>query len=192
MNTSDKSASKLREEIAKTEARLQDLKTQLAQLEAEGDGRPATAVNNHPPIPKHNGDDVAAWKWPLSAAEYERYGRQLILPQVGIEGLPTQPLVSTRSHTDTIPTGQKKLKSAKILIIGAGGLGCPAVAYLAGAGVGTLGIVDGDVVEPSNLHRQIAHGTSRVGHFKVDSLVTYCQEYVDSLIHYLGLTAFLN
>lgn len=62
--------------------------------------------------------------------------------------------------------------------MGAGGLGCPAAAYIAGAGVGTLGIVDGDVVEPSNLHRQIAHSTSRVGMLKVDSLVAYCKEYV--------------
>lgn len=73
--------------------------------------------------------------------------------------------------------GQKRLKSSKILIVGAGGLGCPAAAYIAGAGIGTLGIVDGDVVESSNLHRQIAHGTSRVGMLKVDSLITYCREY---------------
>lgn len=76
-----------------------------------------------------------------------------------------------------ISPGQQRLKSARILIVGAGGLGCPAAAYLAGAGVGTLGVVDGDVVESSNLHRQIAHGTSRVGAWKVDSLVSYCKEY---------------
>ena len=65
-----------------------------------------------------------------------------------------------------------------MLIVGAGGLGCPAAAYLAGAGVGTLGVVDGDTVELSNLHRQIAHGSSRVGMSKVDSLITYAKEYV--------------
>lgn len=61
-------------------------------------------------------------------------------------------------------------------MIGAGGLGCPASAYLAGAGVGVLGLVDGDTVEVSNLHRQIAHSTSRVGMSKVESAITYLQE----------------
>lgn len=60
-----------------------------------------------------------------------------------------------------------------MLIVGAGGLGCPAAAYLAGAGVGTIGVIDGDIVEPSNLHRQIAHATSRVGMPKTESLITY-------------------
>lgn len=63
-----------------------------------------------------------------------------------------------------------------MLVIGAGGLGCPAAAYLAGAGIGALGLIDGDEVETSNLHRQIAHSTSRVGLPKVQSLVTYLKE----------------
>ena len=63
-----------------------------------------------------------------------------------------------------------------MLIIGAGGLGCPAAAYIAGSGVGTLGIVDGDVVETSNLHRQILHSTSKVGIKKVDSAISYLEE----------------
>ncbi|KAI7780189.1 hypothetical protein LA080_016274 [Diaporthe eres] len=79
-------------------------------------------------------------------------------------------------EAETGVASQQRLKSSKILIVGAGGLGCPAAAYIAGAGVGTLGVVDGDVVEPSNLHRQIAHGTSRVGMLKVDSLVAYCKD----------------
>lgn len=70
-----------------------------------------------------------------------------------------------------------------MLIVGAGGLGCPAAAYLVGAGVGTLGVVDGDIVEASNLHRQIAHSTARVGVSKVASLVAYCKEYVLPLSH---------
>jgi adenylyltransferase and sulfurtransferase len=64
-----------------------------------------------------------------------------------------------------------------VLIVGAGGLGCPAAAYIAGAGVGTIGIVDGDEVETSNLHRQILHSTERVGMKKVDSVIEYLKAY---------------
>lgn len=73
--------------------------------------------------------------------------------------------------------GQLRLKSASVLLIGAGGLGCPAAAYLAGAGVGTIGIVDGDEVETSNLHRQILHSTAKVGMKKVDSAISYLKSY---------------
>ena len=86
----------------------------------------------------------------LSKDEIARYSRHLILPEVGMEG-------------------QKKLKAASILLIGAGGLGSPLGLYLAAAGVGRLGIVDFDVVEESNLQRQIIHGTKDVGKLKVDS-----------------------
>jgi adenylyltransferase/sulfurtransferase len=65
--------------------------------------------------------------------------------------------------------GQLALKNARLLIVGVGGLGCPAAAYLVGAGVGTVGLVDGDVVEESNLHRQILHSTGRVRMTKVES-----------------------
>lgn len=80
----------------------------------------------------------------LSAAEISRYSRHLLLPDVGLEG-------------------QKRLKRSRVLVIGAGGLGSPALLYLAAAGVGTLGIVDFDVVEESNLQRQVIHGVSRLG-----------------------------
>lgn len=63
-----------------------------------------------------------------------------------------------------------------MLLVGAGGLGCPAALYLAGAGVGTLGIVDGDQVEESNLHRQVLHRTKNVGKYKVDSAIQYLEE----------------
>ncbi|MBI4944248.1 MAG: molybdopterin-synthase adenylyltransferase MoeB, partial [Actinobacteria bacterium] len=87
---------------------------------------------------------------PLSAAEMQRYSRHLILPDVGV-------------------TGQRRLKKARVLVVGAGGLGSPALLYLAAAGVGTIGVVDADVVDASNLQRQVVHGESDVGRPKVDS-----------------------
>jgi molybdopterin/thiamine biosynthesis adenylyltransferase/rhodanese-related sulfurtransferase len=86
----------------------------------------------------------------LSEAQRERYSRHILLPEVG-------------------EAGQAKLLASKVLLLGAGGLGSPAALYLAAAGVGTLGLVDGDVVDFSNLQRQILHATSRVGTLKVDS-----------------------
>jgi sulfur-carrier protein adenylyltransferase/sulfurtransferase len=86
----------------------------------------------------------------LNKDDYERYSRHLILPEVGVEG-------------------QKKLKAASVLCIGTGGLGSPLLLYLAAAGVGRIGIVDNDVVDSSNLQRQIIHGTSWVGKPKIES-----------------------
>ncbi|MDQ3153667.1 MAG: adenylyltransferase/sulfurtransferase MoeZ [Actinomycetota bacterium] len=86
----------------------------------------------------------------LTKEEVERYSRHLIIPDVGV-------------------IGQKRLKNAKVLVIGAGGLGSPALMYLAAAGVGTLGIVEFDEVDASNLQRQIIHGTSDVGRPKGES-----------------------
>ena len=86
----------------------------------------------------------------LTPGEAARYSRHLLLPGLGAEG-------------------QRRLKNARVLVVGAGGLGSPALLYLAAAGVGTLGIVDFDVVEESNLQRQIIHGSSDVGRLKVDS-----------------------
>ena len=86
----------------------------------------------------------------LSNDEIARYSRHLIMPEVALEG-------------------QKKLKAARVLTIGAGGLGAPLAMYLAAAGVGTIGIVDFDVVDESNLQRQIIHGTSDVGRKKMES-----------------------
>src|SRR5262245_21651223 len=86
----------------------------------------------------------------LTPDEYKRYSRHLIMPEVGIGG-------------------QRKLKASKVLCIGAGGLGSPVAMYLAAAGVGTLGIVDFDTVDFSNLQRQILHGTPDVGRPKLAS-----------------------
>src|ERR1041385_6159525 len=84
----------------------------------------------------------------LNADQINRYKRHLILPEVGMEG-------------------QQKLLNAKVLCIGAGGLGCPISLYLAAAGVGTIGLADVDVVSPSNLQRQVLFGTCSIGEDKV-------------------------
>ena len=86
----------------------------------------------------------------LTHEEIARYSRHLILPEVGMEG-------------------QQRLKAAKVLLVGTGGLGAPMALYLAAAGVGTLGLVDFDVVDASNLHRQVIHSTPDVGRPKLDS-----------------------
>jgi adenylyltransferase/sulfurtransferase len=72
------------------------------------------------------------------------------------------------------------LKQTRVLIVGVGGLGCPAAAYLVGAGVGTIGLVDGDIVEESNLHRQVLHSSARVGMSKVESAMVSLTSYVHS------------
>ncbi len=102
----------------------------------------------HPPIGVIDGD--RSDRSELDNEEIMRYSRHLILPEVNMEG-------------------QKKLKAAKVLCIGAGGLGSPLALYLAAAGVGTIGIVDFDTVDYSNLQRQIIHGTKDVGRLKMES-----------------------
>jgi adenylyltransferase/sulfurtransferase len=95
-------------------------------------------------------DDKRSNAMQLSAEELQRYSRHLMMPEV-------------------TPDGQRSLKAARVLCIGAGGLGSPAALYLAAAGVGTIGIVDFDDVDLSNLQRQILHGTSDIGRSKLDS-----------------------
>lgn len=86
----------------------------------------------------------------LTPEEVRRYSHHLLVPEIG-------------------ESGQRRLKAARVLVVGAGGLGSPALLYLAAAGVGTIGILDDDVVDESNLHRQVVHGTADVGRAKVDS-----------------------
>src|SRR5207245_1024055 len=109
----------------------------------------------------------------LSKEEILRYSRHLIMPEVGMEG-------------------QLKLKNAKVLLIGAGGLGAPLGMYLAAAGVGRIGIVDFDVVDFTNLQRQVIHGTSDVGRKKLDSAAETMNEinpYVQIDKHETALTS---
>lgn len=98
----------------------------------------------------------------LSDVQIDRYSRHLMLPEIGVHG-------------------QKRLLAAKALVVGAGGLGSPAALYLAAAGVGTIGIVDDDVVELSNLQRQILHRTADVGAPKVDSAARAIGELNDDV-----------
>ena len=98
---------------------------------------------NAPPATRFGG-------WDFSRDEIERYARHIVLADVG-------------------GPGQQKLKRARVLVVGAGGLGAPVIQYLAAAGVGTLGIVDDDRVSLSNLQRQVIHATAAVGTLKVEA-----------------------
>jgi molybdopterin/thiamine biosynthesis adenylyltransferase/rhodanese-related sulfurtransferase len=109
----------------------------------------------------------------LTPAEVERYSRHLIIPEIGA-------------------LGQRRLKNAKVLVIGAGGLGSPALLYLAAAGVGTLGIIDDDVVDLSNLQRQVIHGVADVGRPKIESArdaIAALNPLVDVRLHNVRLDA---
>jgi molybdopterin/thiamine biosynthesis adenylyltransferase/rhodanese-related sulfurtransferase len=108
----------------------------------------------------------------LTVDEVRRYSRHLIIPDVGM-------------------AGQKRLKNARVLCVGAGGLGSPALMYLAAAGVGTLGVVDFDIVDESNLQRQIIHGQSDVGRPKAESAAASIKEInplVEVIVHNEALT----
>lgn len=125
---------------------LQRLRAENEQLKAE------LASKQHQP----RQNDVKSYKG-LSFEEHRRYGRQMIVSEFG----------SLQS--------QLKLKQCRTLVVGAGGLGCPSLMYLVGAGVGTIGIVDDDVVDETNLHRQVLHSTTSVGRLKCESAKSYLQ-----------------
>jgi len=111
--------------------------------------------------------------WDLSRGELLRYARQLALPHVGLEG-------------------QRRLKQARVLCVGTGGLGSPVALYLAAAGVGTLGLVDFDTVDVTNLQRQVLHGTRDVGRSKLDSATDRIHDvnpHVEVIRHEVRLTS---
>src|SRR5262249_9203237 len=105
----------------------------------------------------------------INPTEQERYKRHLLLPEIGL-------------------VGQNKLKSASVLIVGLGGLGCPVSLYLSAAGVGCLGLIDFDVVDESNLQRQILYGTAQVGLSKV----ACAKERLSELNPHIAIEAYLE
>ena len=118
-------------------------------------------------------DPLIAEPAPLTNDEVRRYSRHLIMPNVGVDG-------------------QGRLKAAKVLLVGTGGLGSPLAMYLAAAGVGTIGLVDYDVVDESNLHRQVIHGTKDVGKRKVISAketINDINPFVNVQLHETALTS---
>lgn len=176
MDPSDNLVLRLRAQIASLEGILADLKAQLIDAEAYCNHGAQVDTNGRSQIQTTSQRQVQAVdhkektfeslidqlqmpreskrgrSWELAPEEYKRYGRQLIMPEIGLRG-------------------QLRLKNASVLIVGVGGLGCPAATYLAGAGVGKIGLIDGDTVELSNLHRQILHTEKWLGLGKVDSAV---------------------
>ncbi|CAK7915291.1 adenylyltransferase and sulfurtransferase Uba4p [[Candida] anglica] len=134
-----------------TSPSVEDLEKRIRDLELENSRLRGECSSN----PVENQDIKEDDESHLSLAEYKRYGRQMIVPEFGAL------------------EGQKLLKKSSILVIGAGGLGCPALLYISAAGVGTIGILDDDVVDVSNLHRQVLHTTESVGLPKVESARRY-------------------
>lgn len=145
----------IRNRIKALEDELATLKTTLHSTDAQ-----PQSLTSIPPIHDNISPIVNR---PLPARDYELYARQIILPQIGVHG-------------------QSRLRNARVAIVGVGGLGCPAATYLAGAGVGSITLIDGDTVDVSNLHRQIIHSRLTLGMSKVDSAVKYLTAYVTTAI----------
>jgi len=136
--------------LAASNEEVQRLKQILSENLPNWEDGGSTSSNLPNPVDlKSNSQSLTKSK--LTKEDIERYSRQLILPELRVEG-------------------QEKLKASSALVVGCGGLGCPAAAYLAGAGVGRIGLIDHDTVEVSNLHRQVLHTQFRIGISKAVSL----------------------
>ncbi|BGP27853.1 URM1 activating enzyme [Rhodotorula toruloides] len=145
--------SRLLHELDEARARVAELEEQLAALSASASQSEQSSSMTAAADARLNGaaaTNSERKQWPLSLREYKRYGRQMLVSQIGLPG-------------------QLQLKKARILVVGAGGLGCPVLLYLAAAGVGEITILDHDSVELSNLHRQVLHTEGRVGMPKAES-----------------------
>ncbi|BGP03708.1 putative URM1 activating enzyme [Rhodotorula toruloides ATCC 204091] len=145
--------SQLLRDLDEARSRVAQLEDQLAALSASDSQSGQFSSTAAQTEGGANGTEVVNGRkkeWPLSSREYKRYGRQMLVSQIGLPG-------------------QLKLKKARILVVGAGGLGCPVLLYLAAAGVGDITILDHDSVELSNLHRQVLHTEERVGMPKAES-----------------------
>ena len=201
MDPSDNPVPRLRAQIASLEGILSDLKTQLtnaqpyykqpAPAQVDTNGHSQKQAISNPPIQPVNYSEKTfessivqlellqdKWdrSWELTPEEYKRYGRQLIMPEIGLGGGPSLYEIQCVDFSYATGIGQLRLKNASVLIVGVGGLGCPAATYLAGAGVGKIGLMDGDTVELSNLHRQLLHTEKWLGLAKVDSAVENLKE----------------
>ncbi|KAI9749961.1 MAG: hypothetical protein M4579_006659 [Chaenotheca gracillima] len=161
MLTIDNKVFSLRQQISLVEEELTRLRLELRDAEGQIEHHDDASENSCPTLEANIDGGTANLdqdpRWPMPLEDYKRYGRQMIMPEIGL-------------------VGQLELRKTSLLIIGLGGLGCPAAAYLAGAGVGSIGLVDGDTVEMSNLHRQILHQTRNVGMLKIDSAIKFLRE----------------
>ncbi|GEQ67748.1 hypothetical protein JCM33374_g1413 [Metschnikowia sp. JCM 33374] len=151
---------------------IEALKEKISQLEIENKALRDAQTCQVSPLRQDVAEEIPS-HLPMSLPEYRRYGRQMIVPGFGSL------------------SSQLKLKNSSILVIGAGGLGCPALLYLCGAGIGKIGILDNDTVDESNLHRQVLHTTDSVGMLKCDSAKKFLSRlnpHVELLTHPVRLS----